>query len=182
MKFTRNILTALTILTFVFCLNLTADAQKRRTPTKRTATAARTTTTANNAANIVEIKASAAKVSTQIKNVTKFIYLLGGIARGIEDIDKEAKTRKVSQNALNLNDKNKQNVIESLRNLRAGLAALEAEFRTKPALRLYNFNIQGISDMSGQAEDLATTGQFTESGKMLISIVEKLSDTLVSLP
>jgi len=182
MKFTRNILTALTVLTFVFCLNLTADAQKRRrTPTKRTATAARTTA-ANNAANIAEIKASAAKVSTQVKNVTKFIYLLGGIASGIEDIDKEAKTRKVSQNALNINDTNKRKVIQSLKDLRAGLAALEAEFRTKPALRLYNFNIQGISDMSGQAEDLATAGQFTESGKMLIKIVERLSDTLVSLP
>lgn len=181
MKFTRNILTTLTILTFVFCLNLTADAQKRRT-TKRTASAAKTTTAANNAANIAEIKASAAKVSTQVKNVTKFIYLLGGIASGIEEIDKEAKTRKVSQNALNINDKNKRKVIQSLKDLRAGLAALEAEFRTKPALRLYNFNIQGISDMSGQAEDLAASGQFTESGKMLISIVEKLSDTLVSLP
>ena len=180
MKFIRNILTALTVLTFVFCLNLEAHAQKRRTATKRTTTAAKNTATAP--ANAAEIKASAGKVSSQIKNVTRFIYLLGGIARGIEDIDKEAKTRKISQTALNLNDTNKKNVIQSLKNLRAGLAALEAEFRTKPALRLYNFHIQGISDMGGQAEDLAMTGQFTESGKMLISIVEKLSDTLVSLP
>nr|MBA2736425.1 hypothetical protein [Pyrinomonadaceae bacterium] len=167
MKINRNILTALTVLTFVFCLNLTATAQKRRTATKRTATAAKNTATATTNA---EIKAGAGKVSTQIKNVTRFIYLLGGIARGIEDIDKEAKTRRISQTALTLNDTNKKNVIQSLKNLRAGLAALEAEFRTKPALRLYNFHIQGISDMSGQAEDLAAAGQFTESGKMLISI------------
>lgn len=180
MKFTRNLLTPLTILIFVFCLNLSANAQKRK-PSKRASAAGKTTTTGS-ASNVAEIKASAAKVSTQIKNVTKFIYLLGGIARGIEDIDKEAKTRRVSQNALNINDANKQKVIQSLRDLRAGLAALEAEFKTKPALRLYNFNIQGISDMSGQAEDLAAAGQFVESGKMLISIVEKLSDTLVSLP
>ncbi len=180
MKINRNILTALTVLTFVFCLNLTATAQKRRTATKRTATAAKNTATATT--NAAEIKAGAGKVSTQIKNVTRFIYLLGGIARGIEDIDKEAKTRRISQTALTLNDTNKKNVIQSLKNLRAGLAALEAEFRTKPALRLYNFHIQGISDMSGQAEDLAAAGQFTESGKMLISIIEKLSDTLVSLP
>ncbi|HEY0659348.1 MAG TPA: hypothetical protein VGD05_12775 [Pyrinomonadaceae bacterium] len=179
MKFTRNILTTAIVLAFVFCLNLTANAQRRRTPAKRTTT---TTVARNTTMNVAEIKASAAKVSTQIKNVTRFIYLLGGIARGIEDIDKEAKTRRVSQTALSLNDTNKKNVIQSLKNLRAGLAALEAEFRTKPALRLYNFHIQGISDMSGQAEDLAAAGEFTESGKMLLTIVEKLSDTLVSLP
>jgi len=180
MKFTKNILTVLTVLAFVFCLTSAANAQKRKKPAKRTTTAAKNTATA--AANAAEIKASAGKVSTQIKNVTKFIYLLGGIARTIEDIDRDAKTKRISQAALNLNETNKKAVIQSLRNLRAGLAALETEFRAKPALRLYNFNIQGISDMSGQAEDLATAGQFTESGKMLLSIVEKLSDTLVSLP
>jgi hypothetical protein len=33
-----------------------------------------------------------------------------------------------------------------------------------------------------QAENLASGGQFTDSGKMLLAIVEKLSDTLVALP
>ena len=181
MKYTRNLLTLFTVSAFVFCLALETNAQKRK-PIRKRATNTTRTTPAFPPANALEIKTSAAKVSTQIKNVTRFIYLLGGIATSIEDIDNQAKTRKVSQSALNLNDKNKKNVIQSLRNLRAGLAALEAEFRTKPALKLYNFQIQGISDMSGQAEDLALAGQFTESGKTLLSIVEKLSDTLVSLP
>lgn len=166
---------------FVFCLNLEAQAQKRKTVRKRTSTAAKTAA-ATAAANAAEIKSSAEKVSNQIKNVSKFVYLLGGIAKSIEDIDRDAKTKRVSQSALNLNDTNKRTVISSLKNLTAGLADLESEFRAKPALRNYNFPIQGISDMSMQAESLASGGQFTESGKMLLSIVEKLSDTLVGLP
>ncbi len=186
MKIIKNTLTLCAVLAFVFSLSASADAQKRRTTKKRAANnAARANvnaTPAANAAKTAEIKDGARKVSDQLKNVTKFTYLLGGIAGGIEQIDKESKTKKLSQSALSLNDENKKKVIRSIRDLRAGLAALEAEFTTKNSLRLYNFQIQGVTDMSGRAEDLALSGQFTESGKMLLAVVEKLSDTLVSLP
>jgi len=157
---------------FVVGLNSNAGAQRRR-PAKRNST----TAAAANAANAAEIKASAAKVSTQLKNLTRFIYLLGGVARNIEDIDKSSRGRKVAQN-----ETNKQKVIASIVNFRAGLNELETEFTTKPSLRLYNFQIQGISDLSAQAQDQASAGRFTDAGNTLLSIVEKLSDTLVSLP
>ncbi|MDQ3802185.1 MAG: hypothetical protein M3384_22385, partial [Acidobacteriota bacterium] len=141
------------------------------------------TTTATNA---LEIKNGADKVSVQLINVTRFIYLLGGIARNIEDIDKEVRsggtTSRSGGNRVAQNETNKRNVIASIRNLRAGLAALEVEFRTKPALRNYLVNIQGITDLSGNAEDQAVGGQFTESGRTLLQVVERLSDTLAAMP
>lgn len=182
MKINQYIFATLIFAAFVFGLSLEANAQRRRAPRKRAATSAAATAAAATAANAAEVKASARKVSDQLKNVTRFVYLLGGIARSIEDIDRDAKTRKVSQAALNANETNKKAVIQGIANFRAGLAALETEFRSKPALKLYNFQIQGISDLCAQAEDLASSGQFTESGKVFLSIVEKLSDTLVSLP
>ena len=178
MKFNKNILTIFVTLAFIFALNLTAEAQKRRTKLKKK----RTTTTKTINTNALEIRTNAEKVSTQIKNVTKFIYVLGGIARGIEDIDAVARTGKASREVVRKNNGFKQDVIVSIRNLRAGLAALEVEFKTKPALRNYLFNIQGITDLSGQAEDLALAGRFTDSGKSLLLVVEKLSDTLAAMP
>ncbi|MEJ7701271.1 MAG: hypothetical protein WKF71_16725 [Pyrinomonadaceae bacterium] len=44
----------------------------------------------------VELKAGAQKVSTQIKNVSKFIFNLGGVARVIEDLDQEIAAKKAS--------------------------------------------------------------------------------------
>ena len=173
-----NLIKSATILAFVLCLAFSANAQKRKPTGKRTTRQ----TTAITTTNSVEIKSVANKVSTQIKNVTKFIYVLGGVAKGIEDIDAEAKNRKVSRSVLDQNEKFKQNVNQSLRNLRAGLVALEIEFRTKPALRNYNFQIQGISDMTGTAENQATAGQLRESGKTLLLVIEKLADTLAALP
>ncbi len=173
-----NLIKSATILAFVLCLAFSANAQKRKTTSKRTTKS----TGATKTINAVEIKSGADKVSTQIKNLSKFIYVLGGVSRVIEDLDKDIAARKASQNAPELNQKNKQAVITTIKNLRAGLVALEIEFRTKPALKNYLFQIQGISDMSGVAEDQATAGQISESGKTLLLVVEKLSDTLVAMP
>ncbi|MCD9186394.1 MAG: hypothetical protein LUM44_08160 [Pyrinomonadaceae bacterium] len=175
MKFNRKILVVLALVLAIIGLQSTTYAQRRKSP-------ARKTTAAKPAPNTFEIKAGAEKVSTQIKNLTKFIYLLGGIARNIEDIDKDSKSGKFSRTAVSQNETNKKNVISSIRNLRAGLAALEVEFRTKPVLKPYLLQIQGVTDISGQAEDLAVAGRFTDSGKTLLLVVEKLSDTLAAMP
>lgn len=165
----------LCLLTFTF----TAAAQKRKTTRKSTTT----TPTASTTLPSVEIKAGAEKVSTQIKNVSKFIFILGGVAKDIEAIDADIKLKKITRTTtIDQNVKNKQAVVQSIQNLRAGLAALEIEFRTKPALKNYLFNIQGITDLVANSEDQATDGQLTQSGKTLLLIVEKLSDTLVAMP
>lgn len=156
----------------------TANAQKRK-PTAKTPPTPKVVTT--NTMAKTEAKSGAEKVSIQIKNSTKFLYLLGGVARVIEDLDREIADGKASRNAPSLNARNKQEVMQSLRNLRAGLNQLEIEFRAKPNLKSYT-QIHGISEMSAKAEDLANAGQFTESGKMLLLVVEKLADTLAAMP
>lgn len=126
-----------------------------------------------------ELRARAEKVSIQIKNVTKFIFVLGGVASGIEAIDKDPKANKAS---LDANAANKQAVMQAIRNLRAGLASLEVDFRVKPSLKKYLPQIQGITDLAAQSEELAAAGRFSDSGKPLLSVVEKLADTLAAIP
>lgn len=181
----RKLNSAFKFLAIILCLtvfSVAASAQKRKTTTKKPTTTKKTTAVVVPVNNVLEIRGGADKVSIQIKNVSRFVYLLGGIAKAIEDLDKEAKTRKVSQASLDANNKNKQAVIQGIQNIRAGLIALEIEFRTKPALRNYNFQIQGVSDLTANAEIQATNGQFTEAGKTLLLVIERLSDTLVALP
>ena len=160
----------------VLLLSASATAQKtRRTPTKRTTEAAAS-------ASPSEIKEGAEKVSTQLKNLARFIYNYGNVAHVIEDLDADIKAGRASRNAPDLNRKNKNAVLATIRDFRAGLAALEVEFRTRPALKNYLFQINGITDIAGNAEDQATNGQFVESGKTLLQVVEKLSDALAAMP
>ncbi len=166
----------------VLFMAIEVDAQRRPAP-RRTPPRVVTTTppAATVAASAVEAKAGAEKVSTQIKNVTKFLYVLGGVARGIEDLDQQAKTTRVVQAAVTKNEENKREVIQAIRNLRAGIAALEVEFRTKPALKAHIMQLNGATQLTAQSEDLALSGRFTDSGKPLLLLVEKLSDTLVAM-
>jgi hypothetical protein len=163
----------------ILALTFAAAAQRRKTPVK---TPPKPKVVTTNTIAKPEVKSGAEKVSIQIKNSTKFLYLLGGVARVIEDLDREIAAGKASKNAPGLNAKNKGEVMQSLRNLRAGLVQLEIDFRVKPELKAYLPQIQGISDMSARAEDLANGGQFIESGKVLIIVVEKLADTLAAMP
>lgn len=178
---TRKILPLIAV---VFCLlslvGSSVAQTKRRAPVRkstRSASAARTT-----AANAAEIKSSAEKVSAQIVNVTRFLYLLGGIAQTMQDVDASAKTGRASRTTVDANNRNKQLVVTTMGNVRAGLAALESEFQAKPALRPYLIQIQGIADITANAEDQASAGQFVNSGKTLLQVVEKLSNTLVAMP
>jgi hypothetical protein len=166
-------------LTLLLTFAVSTEAQRRKTTTTKKPTTTTTTITTN---NVLEIKQGADKVSIQIKNVTKFIYILGGVASGFEVVDKEAKAGKLSRAVVDKNNQDKQAVISSIRNLKAGLAALEVEFRTKPSLKNYLFQIQGITDLTTQSEDFATAGRFTDSGKPLLLVIEKLADTLAAMP
>lgn len=162
------------VLLCVLCFAFSAAAQKKK---KTTATP-----TATTISNLADVKAGAAKVSIQIKNVSKFVYNLGIIGRSIEDLDVEIKAGKASQKGIDTNTRNKQAVITGLKNIQAGLAALEVEFRTKPGLRAYLLKIEGITALCGQSEDYANTGQFLASGRPLLTLIEKLSDTLEAMP
>jgi hypothetical protein len=168
----------ITILALMFFV-VSAHAQKKTT--KKT-TPAKPTAAATNAAAAAEIRAGADKVSIQLNNVAVFAYKLGGIATGLEDMEKAARTKPLSPAAAKTHNGNKQAVIQLIHGLQVGLAALEVEFRTKPNLKKFQFNIGGVANLAGQSEDLAAAGQFTESGKMLLQVIQKLSDTLVAMP
>jgi len=180
MKRKGNLIKVAAILVCLLCLAMTAAAQKRKPAPRKPA--AKPATTTPTTINTAEIKSGAEKVGIQVKNVTRFIYLLGSIAQGIEDVDKDIRAGKATRAAADQNSKNKENVIATLRNLRTGLASLETEFRANPALRTYLIQIQGITDISGTAEDQAAAGQFIQSGKTLLQVIERLSDTLVAMP
>lgn len=180
MKMDKRFTKIAAVLVFLICLTISVSAQRTRSRTTKPKT---TSTPAVVKTDLkTNLKPGAEKVSIQIKNVTKFLYNLGGIAKGIEDIDKAVKDRKASREIADKNAQFKKDVIQSIRNLRAGLVALEIDFRTKPELKPFLFQIQGISNISGTAEDQALAGQFYESGRTLLFVVEKLADTLAAMP
>lgn len=127
-------------------------------------------------------RAAAEAISIQVKNMSRFLFVLGGVAKGIEDLDKEIKAGRATREIEAQNRQFKEDVIRSVRALRAGLVNVERDFIAKPKLRQHLALVRGISEESAVAEDLALAGNFNGSGRQLLLILERLSDALVELP
>jgi len=176
MKTTRTI--AFIVALFA-AFGISASAQKSKRPTTK-----KTTTTSTKPSTVppLEVRAARVKVSNQLSNVDQFIRRLTPIAQNIEDLDNQARTKKISQTSVDTNEGNKKKVIAALRGLRDGLVSLETEFKTKPDLKRYLNTIQGISDLAAQSQDSAIAGRFVAAQEPLKTISQKLYDTLAQMP
>jgi hypothetical protein len=168
----------------VLCVLLLATAAVAQTRTRRSVSTAQkrrsapTETTAVQAAGQARTEA-ATKVADQVKILTKFLYVLGGVAKGIEQVDEAARKNEASPAALQQNEQNKTTVKTSLRNVREGLDNLEIYFRSTPGLQSYYLKLAGSADGAATAENLANTGHFDQSGRSLLNVVNRLTDVLL---
>lgn len=131
---------------------------------------------------LLEVRVAREKVDTQLENVNRFVDVLGPIAQAIETLDASNATKRLPQPTIDKNEVNKKKVIEAIRNLKTGLSTLESEFRTKSVLKKYLLNIQGITDLAAQTEDLAIAGKFVAAKEPLRDVAQKLTDTLATMP
>ncbi len=161
-------------------LLLTASADAQRKPTRKPAPKKPPVT--QKIVPPLEVRAAREKVDNQLANVNRFIDVMGPIAQAIETLDESAKTKALPKATADKNAENKQKVIEAIRNLKAGLAVLESEFRTKSVLQKYLPQIQGITDLASQAEDSAIAGEFVAAKEPLREVSMKLTDTLTAMP
>jgi hypothetical protein len=122
---------------------------------------------------------AATKIADQIKNLTRFVYLLGGVAKGIESVDESARKNEASPTALQQNEQNKATVKNSLRNVREGLDQLEIYFRGTPGLQDYYLKLAGSASGAATAEDQAAAGHFDQSGRTMLGVVNRLTDVLL---
>ena len=130
----------------------------------------------------LEVRAAREKVDNQLANVNRFVEGMGELAQNIEDLDAQAQTKPLSKRFADLNASHKEQLLLMLRNLRTGLTNLESDFRTKPVLQRYLPSIQGISQLSAEAEDSAIAGRFVAAKVPLRTVSQKLTDTLKVLP
>jgi len=156
----------------------TANGQKKTTKK----TPARKPPVTKSVVPPLDVRAAREKVDVQLGNVNQFVDTFGPIAQAIEDLDASAKTKSLPKATLDRNEANKQRVILAIRNLKAGLATLESEFRTKPVLAKYLPSIEGITDLASRSEDSAIAGKFIAAKEPLRDVAQKLADTLAVLP
>jgi hypothetical protein len=152
-------------------------AQTRKRQTTKHPSTSRTTTSTAEAAAAVRTE-GANRVATQIKNLSRFLYLVGGVVKGIEAIDAQSKDGQTSPT----NEKNKAQLRSSFTDFRVGLDSLEVYFRTTPELQPYYTKLVGSASGAASAEQQALSGQFDQASKSLLAVLGRLTDVLVAMP
>ena len=165
----KNIL----ILACILLLATTALGQTRKRTTRSSAPAKTTKAAEAEMAAAAAIKTEGAtKVANQIKNLTTFLYLLGGVARSIETLEAAAKTGTPSPTI----EKQKAQLKQSFTDFRVGLDALEVNF----AARLHcspttqSWWVRHPAPRTPEAQ--AAAGQFDDAGRTLVTVVGRLAD------
>jgi len=156
----------------VIAVSTAVMAQSRTRQTSKKQAAPKTTAAAAAAAIRSE---GATRVANQIKNLSKFLYLVGGVVKGIEAIDAASKDGQTSPT----NEKNKAQLRASFTDFRVGLDSLEVYFRSTPELQPYYTKLAGSASGAAAAEQQAAAGHFNEAGNSLLGVVGRLTDVLV---
>jgi len=126
-------------------------------------------------------QAGKTRVADQIKNLTRFLYLLGGVAKGIEAVDEAERRKEASPTIMEQAKKNKDTVRTSIKSVREGLDALEIHFRTTPELQRYYIKLAGVASGAATAEDQAGANQFDRAGRSLLDVVNRLTNVLMEM-
>ena len=163
------------LLVIVILAPLSGFAQTR----KRTATKPAHTVAAPKAADVQ--RDGAARVAEQIKILTRFIYLLGGVAKGLETVDDATQRNEASAAIIDQAKQNKATVRGSIQSVREGLDKLEIYFRGTPELQRYYIKLAGVAAGAANAEDLAAANQFDKAGRALLDVVNHLTDVLLEM-
>ena len=130
----------------------------------------------------LDVRAGREKVDNQLSNVNDFVNKLSSIAQGLEVADTDAKAGNLRPKTAAKIEAKKAEIVEAIRNIKVAMTNLESEFRTKPALRKYLPNIEGVTDLAAQSEDSAIAGKFVAAKAPLRDVAKKLTDTLTAMP
>ena len=123
----------------------------------------------------------AQRVADQIKVLTRFIYVLGGVAKTLESVDDDIRRNQASPAIVEQAARNKAQIRGNIQSVREGLDKLEIDFRTTPELQRYYIKLAGVAAGATNAEDQAAANQFDKAGRTLLDVVNHLTDVLLDM-
>jgi hypothetical protein len=168
----QRIAAFLLIAVVLFPINSFAQTRKRTTKSSRSS--------ATSKASDVQ-RDGAQRVADQIKILTRFIYVLGGVTKSLESVDDDVRRNQASPAIVEQATKNKAQVRGNIQSVREGLDKLEIDFRSTPELQRYYIKLAGVAAGAASAEDQAAANQFDKAGRTLLEVVNHLTDVLLEM-
>jgi hypothetical protein len=173
----RNILKliAIAVLTAIFIVPGSVLGQTRNRSSRSKQSSA-----ASAAQRTAQVRTTGAtRLADQIKLLTRFVYLLGGVSSGIAQVDEAVRRKEASPEMVQKNQQSKVTVKTSIQGFREGLDKLEIDFRATPELQPYYIKLAGVAAGAATAEEQAAANQFDAAGRSLLNVINRLTDVLL---
>lgn len=138
----------------------------------------RSTQTSYAAKTAAEVKAGRERVASQIKILTQFLYVFGGVTK---DMQAAVATSNAAPSAAQENQRSRARVVQSVSDVHNGLLQLETYFGSSPILKKYYSSLSGVAAIGDTAQKAAAAGKFDDSGKALLQAVNQLTDALAAM-
>ena len=175
MKLVATTLLSITFLAIVFLAPSTAFSQTRNRSSRQ-----KPTTAAANQQRVAQARtAGATRLADEIKSLSTFIYLLGGVNSGIAAVDEAVRRNEATPALVQKNQDSKTTVKSSIQNFRVRLDKLETDFRATPELQPFYIKLAGSAAGAAAAEEQAAANQFDRAGRTLLSVIGRLTDVLL---
>ncbi|MFZ4984745.1 MAG: hypothetical protein ACOYLF_04700 [Blastocatellia bacterium] len=149
----------------------TVTAQKRSSRARKTTKPAPTP----------DMRLQAGEVAEQIRLLSRFIFVYGKVVNGLEVAREQAARNQTSPAIETRNRQTRDGLVASIERLAAGISTLTDSFRSDPGLQIQYLRIAAARDAVSEAAGLAGQQQFDEAGAALVSAVNHLTETILSM-
>lgn len=174
MKLVTTTLLSVTLLVVIFLSPSVAFSQTRSRSSRQRPSPAATKERIAQART-----AGATRLADEIKSLSTFIYLLGGVNSGIAAVDEAVRRNEATPALVQKNQESKATVKSSIQNFRVRLDKLETDFRATPELQPYYIKLAGSAAGAATAEEAAAANQFDRAGRTLLGVITRLTDVLL---
>lgn len=130
---------------------------------------------------VIDMRPEALAVAEQLKNVSKFIFIYGKIVNGLEVAEEQTKRGQMTPAAAAKNKQTREALIASISSLRTGIEGVSKTLQANSRMQVQYLKLSYASEATASAEQLAIAGRFDDAGKALVTAVERLTDTILSM-
>ncbi|MCP9493490.1 MAG: hypothetical protein MSG64_03440 [Pyrinomonadaceae bacterium MAG19_C2-C3] len=186
MKVIKFFLTMCVMVCVVGAMQVPNVHAQRRRGRATTRTTNRASTATNNATRLAAIETARTEVASQIKTLSRFLYLYGRVSKSLDDVTAEARatateaaqsgvgTRGVTQAV----ERNRQQIRSNFAGVRAGVDALDARFIGIPELAAARGELTNARLAAQEAEALVGRDRYDDAGRRLLDAVASLTTIL----
>lgn len=170
----KNAVIAIVVGLMITLASGATNAQKKRPATTKKRPAA-------TAPAVVDMRPEASQVSEQITVFTKFLYVYGKIVNGLEFAEDQAKRGQVTPEIAAQNKKSKEALIANINGLQVGIEKIVQEFKSNPRMQVQYLKLSYASEAAANAERLASASRYDEAGQAMVTAIQRMSETMISM-